>query len=347
MQGAACKLPAAGPPKAGWALIVEDEATGNAARLPLPPTAQPSIRVAPGDFSLIAEVRYQIRDAGRIPSTAKVTLHPSTGSDRTVNVTPADKGTAVFRDVPAGAASFTIREVRRKPRTALVDLPLTRKSPILLLPSAADAASPDAPTRPRPVARPGILSGALGFLIALAVLAAATALAVRSLRQRGVTAESALLKLGIQLPDQPEDIPTVAAPPPPPPDPSVCQFCGARKEPGAACANCEVGSAAPQPFARSAGQKRLVVVAGPRMGETIPLSTSLSIGRDPACDLAIVDDSALSRRHASIEMSAAGAEIADLGSSNGAFVNGRRVQRQSLRAGDEITLGASRFRYEE
>ena len=65
------------------------------------------------------------------------------------------------------------------------------------------------------------------------------------------------------------------------------------------------------------------------------------IGRDPRCAV-WVDASGVSRRHARIVVTPEQASIEDLGSSNGTFVQGRRVARpRSLADGDRIELGAA------
>lgn len=67
------------------------------------------------------------------------------------------------------------------------------------------------------------------------------------------------------------------------------------------------------------------------------------VGRDPKCDLWI-DAPGVSRRHAAIRVTAAGpslaAAIEDLGSTNGTFVEGRRLKRPAALAdGQTIGLG--------
>jgi hypothetical protein len=66
------------------------------------------------------------------------------------------------------------------------------------------------------------------------------------------------------------------------------------------------------------------------------------IGRDPACELVLDEKTSAgaSRQHASIELSAAGATLTDLGSSNGTLLNGRPLQGPAaLHVGDRIQLG--------
>ena len=67
------------------------------------------------------------------------------------------------------------------------------------------------------------------------------------------------------------------------------------------------------------------------------------IGRSEACDLRIpLGD--VSRRHCSVLRGADGElRLQDLGSSNGTYVNGRRVQESPLLAGDVIHIGKLKF----
>ena len=62
------------------------------------------------------------------------------------------------------------------------------------------------------------------------------------------------------------------------------------------------------------------------------------LGRDPSCDL-VLNDVKCSRRHAVIEAGPHGMAIRDSGSANGVYVNGRRVERSVLAAGDVVRLG--------
>jgi serine phosphatase RsbU (regulator of sigma subunit) len=68
---------------------------------------------------------------------------------------------------------------------------------------------------------------------------------------------------------------------------------------------------------------------------------SVSIGRSTQCDVAIADRF-LSRRHARLVSTDTGWKIEDLGSRNGTFVNGTRVEGDTaVRPGDVIALSAS------
>jgi pSer/pThr/pTyr-binding forkhead associated (FHA) protein len=83
-------------------------------------------------------------------------------------------------------------------------------------------------------------------------------------------------------------------------------------------------SAAPAAPARS-GPSRLVVVAGPLTGTTLPLSTSsILIGRAPACTL-VLDDDYSSSRHARIFPQGDQWYVEDLGSTNGTYLGDQQV----------------------
>ena len=65
---------------------------------------------------------------------------------------------------------------------------------------------------------------------------------------------------------------------------------------------------------------------------------SLVIGRSRTCDLTLASPDA-SRRHAEIVTLASGYLVRDLGSTNGTWVNGERIEERPLRSGDRIEIG--------
>jgi pSer/pThr/pTyr-binding forkhead associated (FHA) protein len=54
----------------------------------------------------------------------------------------------------------------------------------------------------------------------------------------------------------------------------------------------------------------------------------------------------VSRRHALLRRDGAGHRIEDLGSTNGVYVNGLRVRRAELVAGDRLQIGGASFRFD-
>jgi len=85
---------------------------------------------------------------------------------------------------------------------------------------------------------------------------------------------------------------------------------------------------------------------GPLAGQRFSLSGPTEIGREaPAIPLAF--DGAVSRRHATLTPSPAGVAVSDLGSSNGTFVDGQRVQQAMLQPGHTLRVGTTTFRLEQ
>ncbi len=76
---------------------------------------------------------------------------------------------------------------------------------------------------------------------------------------------------------------------------------------------------------------------------SVVLGAWTRIGRAADCDI-VVDGAAVSRHHALIHLDRDGAVLEDLNSTNGTFLNGRRVLRAALRDGDVVTLGEARFK---
>jgi hypothetical protein len=73
--------------------------------------------------------------------------------------------------------------------------------------------------------------------------------------------------------------------------------------------------------------------------------TPLVVGRMPECDVAL-SDANVSRRHAEVRRQGNGFVVVDLGSTNGTRVNGAQVKERLLNNGDEITVGATKLRFE-
>jgi pSer/pThr/pTyr-binding forkhead associated (FHA) protein len=89
----------------------------------------------------------------------------------------------------------------------------------------------------------------------------------------------------------------------------------------------------------------LVVTEGPLAGRRIELDGELVIGREDAG--LTIDDEELSRRHAVVRVVGGSVEIEDLGSRNGTFVNGQRVDGATrLSSGDSLKVGRSVFAIE-
>lgn len=92
---------------------------------------------------------------------------------------------------------------------------------------------------------------------------------------------------------------------------------------------------------------RLRGISGPyRDGEYFLDKDVFRVGRAPGSELTLADRT-VSGRHARIVRLADGYWLEDLGSTNGTFVNGRKVDRQRLRTGDRIAFDKIEFVFED
>ena len=117
------------------------------------------------------------------------------------------------------------------------------------------------------------------------------------------------------------------------------------------------GMAPPRPPARptpvpgtmpsSLPPMRLVAEGGPYDGRVFELTASeFAVGRAVDNDV-VLDDPSLSRKHAKIfRRGASELEIEDLGSSNGTFINQRKIGRGAVHPGDTVRFGELGFRVE-
>ncbi|MFL5800707.1 MAG: FhaA domain-containing protein [Roseiflexaceae bacterium] len=105
-----------------------------------------------------------------------------------------------------------------------------------------------------------------------------------------------------------------------------------------------------QPPAGAAPQaqpRARLLLAASGSAHSIPLeSTSLTIGRGLNNDI-ILEDTRVSRHHAQLRYQARRFWIADLGSTNGTYVNNEQVADRSLRDGDTISLGGLELTFKE
>jgi ABC-2 type transport system ATP-binding protein len=87
----------------------------------------------------------------------------------------------------------------------------------------------------------------------------------------------------------------------------------------------------------------LVFVAGQRAGSEVPVGTQVVVGRDVGvADVILDEDPEISRRHVAFSPAGAALTARDLGSTNGTFVNGKRLtDTVALKAGDEVRLGGT------
>jgi len=86
----------------------------------------------------------------------------------------------------------------------------------------------------------------------------------------------------------------------------------------------------------------MLVLTGTRFGELykLPPGRVVRIGRGDEADIKL-DDEGISRLHCSLEARGAEAVLRDLGSQNGTYVGGERIQERVLVDGDRVQIGAA------
>jgi hypothetical protein len=102
---------------------------------------------------------------------------------------------------------------------------------------------------------------------------------------------------------------------------------------------------APQsPSHRAEVVSRAIVTVDDRRYVLDSARSTIGRSRDADC---VLRDPNVSRHHAELRRSSTGDwTIADLGSTNGIKVNGRRVGSTRLKSGDQVTLGTTTFRFD-
>ena len=89
----------------------------------------------------------------------------------------------------------------------------------------------------------------------------------------------------------------------------------------------------------------LVIISGNEMGLRKAVDRSLTIGRDPTCEIALTD-ALVSSRHAMLEDRGDSWALVDLGSTNGTSVNGTKGTEFILERNDKIVFGRTVVRFE-
>jgi hypothetical protein len=85
----------------------------------------------------------------------------------------------------------------------------------------------------------------------------------------------------------------------------------------------------------------LEFVSGPLVGQTVNLDRDVTTIGSVAGNTVLLTDTGVSRKHIGIKRVDGGFELADLGSTNGVYVNGEKVARRKLEVGDVIRVGTT------
>ena len=96
--------------------------------------------------------------------------------------------------------------------------------------------------------------------------------------------------------------------------------------------------------ATGSGVGWLVPLDGPQTGELFQLKGRAIVGTAGDCD-AVMKDPSISGRHAEFMSTSQGFRVNDLGSTNGTYVNDKRVTNSDLIDNDNIRLGRVNFKF--
>ena len=88
----------------------------------------------------------------------------------------------------------------------------------------------------------------------------------------------------------------------------------------------------------------LVPLQGPHKGELYTLSPHTTIGNDPACGV-VLQDQYMSGKHAEIKVENGVWVLKDLGSTNGTYVNTKRVDKHELVDNDFVKFGSALVKF--
>ncbi|MEO5624424.1 MAG: FHA domain-containing protein [Dokdonella sp.] len=83
-------------------------------------------------------------------------------------------------------------------------------------------------------------------------------------------------------------------------------------------------------------------VSGATFGKTFAVTDNAVIGRQPDCDIPVPAEE-ISRHHVRLKVTPDGVHVEDMGSANGTYINGKRVEKGLLKAGEELRLDTVRF----
>lgn len=88
----------------------------------------------------------------------------------------------------------------------------------------------------------------------------------------------------------------------------------------------------------------LVPLEGLQAGELFQLGARAVVGTAPDCDVVLVEAS-ISSRHVEMVATAGGYRLTDLGSTNGTYVNDKRINTYELVDNDNVRLGLTNFKF--
>ncbi|MCG9896256.1 MAG: FHA domain-containing protein [Fimbriimonadaceae bacterium] len=338
----------------GLILGVADRESNRAAEIPVDEALKTgSWKPTAGSFNRVAELTVKV--IHDLKPVASASVEVKVGPDRrTALISPSDQGTIVFRNLAKGEATVSVSypfggETKTASPVKISLTPGEEARVSFDLQDKVDTVTPEAPpaesasaTPPAdgetPVpGRPGapqersIWGNLLGFLLGLAVLAGIGYGLYAYFKKSPDQVKDLMKQAGLNPDDNPGD---------PPAAPTV-----AKPEP---IKQIVLDDAAPTPIGAPMAAP-VSAPAGPALiasdGSRRELSPgSLVLGRGDDADWTVSGEG-ISRRHAELRVESGRITVSDLGSTNGTWVNGRRIDAETvLQPGDLLTLGSLSWR---
>lgn len=295
------------------------------------------------DHQFVMEIRLE--HDGLAVASAIVELSAA-GYQATRLISANDEGQAKFYAIPFGEVELSVQyesegEDLSLPTQILSAKAASATASVYLLQItdpvetvASDEAEAVAATDEVETSGPSILVSIVKMVIGLAVVAAIGYFIIQYLKKNSDQAQEGLAKLGISVPGSGGD-PASSTPVAPARPKQIILGGGAAPQPAAPT----------PPVAQVVKNPRLVKADGSIL---IVPDGEQTVGRDDTADIVVAGESSVSRKHASLTREGDAVTIKDLGSSNGTFVNGKRISaQQTLRPGDTVQFGGAQYRYEE
>lgn len=353
---------------------VEDEKTGNMASHPLASLGGKWL-VKEADYTSIAELVVRVESKGKPVASAEVGIK-GPKLDKHTLLAPSNNGELTFYNVPPGTISLNVgykvdgKDAEPIQQSFAVALKRDKAQPTLIVsipdnvdvvtPSPTPGATPTSMPAPgasgappplagpaTPAATPAPQQGGGSFLgqlvmilIVLGVVGGGIWYLLQMMKKNGETVQDKLRQLGVDVPKPINDPGDAAA---------ATQIQPIRQS--GPPEKIMLGGATPDPTPIS--NVGAVTVSGTptlRMpnGDAFELPEGeTTVGRELGLALSFVNESTVSRQHATITRHGNDVKVKDLGSSNGTFVNGAKVTGEAnARPGDTIQFGSVQCRLE-
>lgn len=325
-------------------VYVHDRKTGLLAVLPVP--AQP-ITVGGKFFTHVYRTLVSVEHGGKPVAAGLVTVDDGERKQAQF-LAPGDKGRVAFYGLRLGHIKVDIQyksgEAKRTTpsQTFEVAADPERPEPILTISIPDEVAvveteqarevKPSSPAE-KVSSSPSIVGTLVVMLFGIAAVVGLFWAFFHFAKKNPDALKSNLERLGVQVPgsgDQADDAVPIAVPPSPAPvEPIIL-------DPATPAPTSATTSLAREPALVDATGRRLSLAEGVNV-----------VGRDDGLEVSIGGESTVSRRHAEIVRTDGSLMVRDLGSTNGTFVNGVRIESDSpLSLGDTVQFGAVRFKVE-